>query len=88
MQKKLTIISLTLVVILVVWIFTRASTWFFAAIYALLIASIGLLIYLVIAWYHLCKVDRWSLALSIIAWLIVLYGIIHANGLTISSWWG
>lgn len=88
MQKKLNIISLILIGILVAWIFTRASTWFFAALYALLIACIGLLIYLIIAWHRLNKIDRWSLGLSILAWLFVFYGIIHANGLTISSWWG
>lgn len=88
MNKFLTYISTILAAIIITWMITREALWFFAALCALLITSAALLVFLVIAWHRISKIDKWSLGLSIIAWLFVFYGIIHANGLTISSLWG
>jgi hypothetical protein len=88
MKKFLTYISAILAAIIITWMITRESFWFFASLYALLIISAGFLVFLIIAWRRISKTDKWSFGLSIIAWLFVFYGIIHANGLTISSWLG
>ncbi len=87
MNKYLTFISTILAAIVITWMFTREALWFFIALYVLLIVIAGLLMLLVFAWRRLSKTDKWSIGLSIVAWLFVFYGIIHANGLTISSWW-
>jgi|GEM_PF-1941839 len=85
MNKSLTYISAILAAIIITWMLTRESIWFFLALYALLITSAGLLIFLIIAWQRISKTDKWSLGLSILAWLFVFYGIIHANGLTLTK---
>ena len=84
-----TTVSIVLAVIVIYWIFNRYALEFFAVLFALLVASAGMFLYLVIAWRKLRRSERRSIGLSILAWLLVFYVVVHANGLTIRSilWW-
>lgn len=77
-------VTITLAIILFICLLNPGTVSLFASLLSLLTASTIILIYLVITWVRLSKVDRWSIVISIVAWLLVAYGLIHANGLTIS----
>lgn len=82
--SALSSISIILSAIIIYWMFNRYALEFFAAIFALFIASVSMLIYLKVTWHHLTTKDRYSIGFSIIAWLFLAYGIVHADGLTLS----
>jgi hypothetical protein len=69
--------------------FNRYALEFFIALFAILLAAAILLIYLLAAWGKLSQNDKRSIGFSIMAYLLIFYGVVHANGLTIASllWW-
>jgi hypothetical protein len=54
-------------------------------IYALLGASALVLVYTILRWQKLNNNSKAGGILSVLVWLALLYGFVHANGLTISS---
>jgi len=61
------------------------SLSFFTSLFAVLVASIIMLFYLMIRWVRLTKFYRWTITLSIVTCLILFYGLVHYNGLTIAA---
>jgi len=82
-------ISIILTAIILYWMFNRYALQFYAVLFALLTASVGMLIYLLFSWQYLNKNKRWRVLSSIVAWLAIAYTVVHTNGLTITSlfWW-
>jgi hypothetical protein len=81
-------ISLALAILTLLWIFNRYALEFFTAIFALLVASVTMFIYLGIAWRRLSSTNRCSIGFSIVAWLFLAYAVVYANGLTLSAMFG
>lgn len=82
----LSIVTTILVIIVVICLlYPFSSRSFLTLVISFLFASLIMLIYMIIAWRRLNRVDRWSISLSIIGWMWLFYGVIHAHGLTISS---
>ena len=79
----LTAISIALSALIIYWMFNRYAPYFYTTLFALLAASAGMLIYLAIAWRSLTRTDRYSIGFSIMMCLFMIYGVIHANGLTL-----
>ena len=86
--KKLTFletVSIVLAIMVLLCLLNPESLTFFCMIYALLGASILVLIYIIVCWKKLDNNGRLGSILSIVVWLMLLYGFVRANGLTISS---
>ena len=86
--KKLTFletVSIVLAFIVLLCLLNPETLTFFCMIYALLGASILVLVYTIIRWRKLNNNSKAGSILSILVWLALLYGFVYANGLTISS---
>jgi uncharacterized protein YybS (DUF2232 family) len=81
----LSTVSITLSIIVAYCLTQPYSVSFFASLFAVLLAVVIMLIYLAVVWGRLDKSDRQAIIFSIIAWLILFYGLIHLNGLTLSA---
>src|SRR5665647_779550 len=81
----LSTVSITLAIILVYCLMKPDATSFFALLFAVLLAVVIMFIYLVVVWGRLAKSDRQAIIFSIIAWLILFYGLVRLNGLTLSA---
>lgn len=78
----LTIILIVIIVLSVLWPNVLS---FLALLITLLLGSILLLLHLVLAWTKLAITRRYSIILSILAWMGLFYGMVHANSLSIAS---
>jgi len=86
----LSTVSIILAIIVVICMLNpQGSLAFFVMLIALALASLIVLLYLLLAWRKLTRSDRWGIGLSVIVWLALAYGVVHANGFTIASlfWW-
>jgi hypothetical protein len=70
----------------IIWLVV--SIGLFTVLWALVIASAGMFIYMIMDWRNLTKTERWFIGLCVVAWLVLLYGVIHMNGLTLLSMLG
>lgn len=86
--KKLTFhvaVSIILAFIVLLCLMNPEYLTLSCIIYALLGASALVLIHTIVRWVKLDDNDRLGSFLSIAVWLMLLYGFVHMNGLTISS---
>lgn len=81
----LTFILIVLIVLSVLWPGILA---FCALLITLVLGSILLLLHLILAWSRLTVTRRCSIVFSILAWLGLFYGMVHANSLSIASFFG
>lgn len=81
----LTFIIIVIIVLCVLW--TNVVSYL-ALLLALVLGSIILFIHLILAWFNLTVTQRCRIAFSIVAWLGLFYGMVHANGLSIASFFG
>lgn len=86
-KKKSPLAILTIIVILLIAlsIYKPGITTFLVLLVALLGASAILLLHLLIFWRRLAVTMRLSMVLSILAWIGLFYGLIHANGLNLTG---
>jgi len=80
----LSIVSIVLAIIVMFYISLPYTIYFFTALLALVIASASMLLFLIIRWRRLTKKERWSIDICIAVWLLLAYGVIYMNGLTLS----
>lgn len=83
-------VAIVLVLIVALYIISKDSLTFVIAAYLLVVGSVLILLYLVFWWKRLDRNTRLGSMISILVWLALLYGIVHARGLDISFlwWWG
>lgn len=79
-------VTIILVLMIIVCILYPCSLSYYAFIIALLIASVMMVIHLLLAWPRLAVTSRLGILLSIVAWLGLFYGLVHASGLKIFSY--
>jgi len=80
-----TAFSIILGILTIIWLVNCQSLWFFGVLYAVMVASAIMLVYVIITWRKLTRTDRWGIIRSILAWLVMGYIVVHINGLTVSS---
>ena len=81
-------VAIVLVLIVGLYIISKDSLTFVIAAYSLLIGSALILLYLLFCWKRLDKNTRLGSMISILVWLFLLYGIVHARGLEMAFlWW-
>jgi len=78
-------ITIMLIIITVICLLYPGSISYYLFSFALLIASVLMIIHLVLAWSKLALTSRLGIMLSIVAWLGLFYGLNYTNGLTISN---
>ena len=83
-------VAIVLVLIVALYIIFKDSLTFLIATYSLLVGSALILLYLLFYWKRLSKNTRLGSIVSVIVWLALMYGLVHARGLEISFlwWWG
>lgn len=81
----LSVVSIFLALIIILGLVFPERFSLFAMLASLFLASIIMAVYLIAAWKRLNRAERWGISLSIIAWLFLLYGFVHWNGLSIRS---
>lgn len=80
-------VAIALVLIVVLYIISKDSLTFVIATYSLLIGSALILLYLVFCWKQLDKNIRLGSVISIVVWLALVYGLVHARGLEMGFLW-
>lgn len=83
-----TTITFFLIVIIVLCVRWPGVISFYALLIALVLGSIVLLLHLMLAWAKLTVTQRCRIFFSILAWLGLFYGMVHANGLSIAGFFG
>ncbi len=83
----LEIIAIVLVLVVALYIISKDSLTFLIAAYSLFIGSGLILLYLLFYWKRLDKNTRLGSIISIMAWLVLLYGIVHTRGLEMAYLW-
>ena len=76
--SPLAIVTLILVAIIVIGLRNPGLVSFFAVLFALLVASVIMLLHLVLAWRRLTVTARLSVLMFIVAWLAMFYGMVQA----------
>lgn len=82
----LSTVAMFLAAFIIVCRLNHQALTFFWSLEAILLASLIMLVYLAAAWKKLSKSDRWGIALSIAAWLVLFYSIVHAEGMTLMGY--
>lgn len=81
-------VAIVLVLIVALYIISKDSLTFVIAAYSLLIGSALILLYLLFCWKRLDKNTRLGSIISIVVWLLLMYGLVHARGLEMAFlWW-
>jgi len=75
----LTFILIVIIVLCVQW---PGVLSFIALLITLVLGSIVLLLHLILAWTKLTVTQRCRIVFSIVAWLGLFYGMVHANSLS------
>jgi len=79
-------VSIVLAFIVLLCLLNPKPLTFSCMIYALLGASALVFVYTIFCWQKLDNNGKAGSILSIVVWSALLYGFIHTNGLTISSY--
>ena len=82
----LSVIAVSLATILAYGIVKNDAVSLFMSLAAILASSIIMLLYWFVRRNILCSTERWSILLSVIAWLGLFYYLLHINGLAIWSY--
>ncbi len=80
-------VAIALVLIVVLYIISKDSLTFVIAAYSLIIGSALILLNLLFRWKRLNKNTRLGSIISILVWLALVYGLVHARGLDMSILW-
>lgn len=80
-------VAMVLVLIVALYIISKDSLTFVMAAYSLVVGSVLILLYLVFWWKRLDRNTRLGSMISILVWLALLYGIVHARGLEMVFLW-
>lgn len=83
----LEIIAIVLVLVVALYIISKDSLTFVIAAYSLVIGSGLILLYLFFCWKRLDRNTRLGNIISILVWLVLLYGIVHTRGLEMAYLW-
>ena len=83
----LEIIAIVLVLVVTLYMVSQDSLTFLIAAYSLLIGSGLILLYLVLWWKQLDRNTRLGSVISIVVWLALVYGLVHARGLEVACLW-
>lgn len=81
------IVAIVLVLIVSLHIISKDSLTFVIAAYSLVVGSGLILLYLFFCWKRLDKNTRLGSVISILAWLSLIYGIVHTRGLEMAYLW-
>ncbi len=73
-------VAIVLVLIVALYIIFKDSLTFLIATYSLLVGSALILLYLLFYWKRLSKNTRLGSIVSVIVWLALMYGLVHARG--------
>jgi hypothetical protein len=79
--SPLATVTLILIAITVLCLLNPGIVSFFIFLFTLLAALVLMLLHLLLAWRKITVTQRLSIILSIVAWMGLLYGLVHANGL-------
>ena len=82
----LSVIAVSLATILAYGIVKNNAFSLFISLSAILASSIVMIIYWFVKRNILSSTERWSILLSVIAWLGLFYYLLHINGLAIWSY--
>ena len=80
-------VAIVLVLIVTIHIISKDSLTFLIAAYSLVIGSALILFYLLFCWRQLDRNTRLGSIISIVVWLLLMYGLVHARGLEMAFLW-
>lgn len=85
MRKSIIDLTLFQSIFILTWLIIRTASWFFPALGVIVLASVGMTVYLLFRWRHLSVADRREGLFAVVGWLVIAWLVIHANGLTVGS---
>lgn len=85
MRKSIIELTIFMSIFIAAWLITRTAPWFFAALGVILLAAVGMTIYLVVTWLRLPVADRREGVFAIAGWILLAWLVIRANGLTVGA---